>query len=80
MLAMDVNDDAGCLEKRVGFIASRGNAVIQIVRVIVNVHREQARSYKKLSNEGVIRLNATRNPAQSPQISPTRPSGCAKTP
>ncbi|VVP05333.1 hypothetical protein PS850_03081 [Pseudomonas fluorescens] len=45
MLAMDVNDDAGCLEKRVGFIASKGNAVIQIVRAIVNVHREQARSY-----------------------------------
>ncbi|VVP45125.1 hypothetical protein PS903_04972 [Pseudomonas fluorescens] len=42
---MDVNDDAGCLEKRVGFIASKGNAVIQIVRAIVNVHREQARSY-----------------------------------
>ena len=44
---MDVNDDAGCLDKRVSFIASKGNAVIQIVRVIVNVLREQACSYKK---------------------------------
>jgi len=75
LLAMDVKDDAGCLEKRVGFIA-----FIQITRVIVNLHREQACSYKKRSNEGAIRLNATRNPAQSPQKSPTPPNGCARTP
>jgi hypothetical protein len=63
---MDVNDDAGCLEKRVGFIASKGNAVIQIVRVIVNVHLRNAARTKLAPTRMRILPAEARYPQRNP--------------
>ncbi|OPK05943.1 hypothetical protein BZ163_32795 [Pseudomonas sp. VI4.1] len=68
MLAMDVNDDAGCLEKRVAF------------KFIVGTPPGTSSLLHDATCASICCLNATRNPAQSPRKSPTPPSGCARTP